>query len=113
MTTSLPPEIWRTILDYLPKGDRKTCLSVSPLHHHLAASTLFSAVHIYFGTWELSSEGYTRDRDEDPYILEEQAEERSLDILDHISENATFARYVQKVIVHAYARGSSVYHRRR
>ncbi|KAH9852875.1 hypothetical protein C2E23DRAFT_824019 [Lenzites betulinus] len=47
----LPNEIWRLIIEFLPKADQRTALAVSRLLHDISRACLFAHLVITFGVW--------------------------------------------------------------
>ena len=78
------------------------CLSVCQAWHMISIHLLFSTVHIHFGL----PPDFTRNTNE------LQLMSQSWDILDHISNNDSFARAVKNIAVFAFANGHTIFQRR-
>ncbi|KAH9939801.1 hypothetical protein B0H21DRAFT_711077 [Amylocystis lapponica] len=100
-TSTLPPEIWQIILDFLPLRTRRICLVTSKLLHDIAAETVFSSIAIQFGSW-----------DRIPNSASEERElSRAWGILQHIARNPSFAANIEKVVIFSFLRYSAVFER--
>ncbi|KAI0820541.1 hypothetical protein BC628DRAFT_1524231 [Trametes gibbosa] len=106
-----PYEIWRLIVDLLPKDDQRTCLAASRLLHDLSRDSLFSHVTIYFGLW--APEHHRDDLERARYVAEvDLRNTRSWEVLRYIKLDAAFAKAVKKLSVRACATNViSVYER--
>jgi len=101
--TQLPAEVWSCIIELLPPSQQATCLSVSRLHHDLAARLLFSIIKIYF-TWRLSGLAEA----EETFLML-----RSWELLDNIICDRRFAAVVRKIVVYSsLADGEMIFERR-
>ncbi|KAH9926584.1 uncharacterized protein BXZ73DRAFT_102844 [Epithele typhae] len=94
MERDLPPEIWRLALEALPLEDKKTCLLVSRPYYTIVVASLFRHITLHFGLWQ-------------PPASEDLSElvdmnNRTWELLYHISTTPSFARHVRSLSVHFY-----------
>ncbi|KAI1787083.1 hypothetical protein LXA43DRAFT_896796 [Ganoderma leucocontextum] len=106
--SSLPPEIWRFIIDLLPRRDHRTCLFLSKVHHDIAFSNMFSHVTVTFGLWRWR--GIPADQfniqpndEDDDYRRMVRRNGLTWDILRAISGRPDFAKVVREFTVRAHA----------
>ncbi|EIW57068.1 uncharacterized protein TRAVEDRAFT_73320 [Trametes versicolor FP-101664 SS1] len=104
----LPPELWGLVMDYLPRADQRSCLSVSAAFHDLACPLVFSRIVIHYGL--CSAQG-----PEPPGPCLAKSDLRLLEwriitakeILQRIARDVQFARSVKAITVLAYQMGSN------
>ncbi|KAH9939212.1 hypothetical protein B0H21DRAFT_757015 [Amylocystis lapponica] len=114
---TLAPEIWQIIVtggggraprlpcvEFLPRRDRRTCLSTSKLLYVIAVKIVFYYIDIHFGSWRGDTgvdEG-----------LEERELSRSWEILQHIARNPSFAANIKKLVVCPFSEGTAIFEQR-
>lgn len=98
--SSLPPEIWRLVLECLPRTDQRSCLSVSTAFRGLAHPLIFSRIIIHYGMWK------AREMDvgfslPDLRLMEQRCTSNT-ELLQHVARDARFARSVRTISVRAH-----------
>jgi hypothetical protein len=101
--SELPVELWNGIISMLPASSQRQCLSVCQTWHGVSIHFLFSTVRIHLG---LRYDPTTRDN-------EMQMISQAWDILEHISNDAFFARSVKTMVVLAFAKGHTIFQSRK
>ncbi|EIN04842.1 hypothetical protein PUNSTDRAFT_138042 [Punctularia strigosozonata HHB-11173 SS5] len=100
--TSIPDELLREVLLYLPRPSQNACLLTCKAVHAVAVPIVFRMISISFGS--LQEHGFEPD---DVLVIEktlwETQKARSIEILDYICRNPGFARVIQRLLVYAYA----------
>ncbi|KDQ58509.1 hypothetical protein JAAARDRAFT_34323 [Jaapia argillacea MUCL 33604] len=99
----LPREIWRDIIEFLPRTQQRECMFVSQFFHSTAIKSLFSTVRIHFGYW-FNSHTVSWCMDDGAQKAEAAENARALGLLQYIASNAEFAAVVRKIAVYAYGR---------
>jgi hypothetical protein len=91
---TIPPELMTAVIQYLPRSDRRTLLSVSRYFHDVAVQFVFRTVHIYLGEWAnlRALEWWNPPPN--------TTDNRSWELLYHILYDPHFANVVRKVVVH-------------
>ncbi|KAF9529719.1 hypothetical protein CPB83DRAFT_852050 [Crepidotus variabilis] len=108
---ALPPEVWSHVLRESPKSSLVSLLSVCSIFHDIAVRYLFSSIKIYFvGVRRGEVMLNTNHR----HWVEEVARKlmiKSWELLNHISEEPSFARVVKSLTVISFADGFSIFER--
>ncbi|KAH9948911.1 hypothetical protein B0H21DRAFT_689275 [Amylocystis lapponica] len=100
-TSTLPPEIWQIILDFLSLRARRTCLLISKLLHDIAAKAVFSSIVLQFGSW--------CDDPDASEASEERELSRAWDILQYVARNPSFAANIKKVVIFSFLKESAIF----
>ncbi|KAI0742227.1 hypothetical protein C8Q80DRAFT_1272941 [Daedaleopsis nitida] len=112
MPLELPQELWGSVVRFLSREDRKSCLFVSRVHRDISLSYLFSTVTLCFGLWR-KDEGdyYTPASMMDPPLHEEMQcrSTTTWELLRHISCTPSFAKYVKRLAIRAYSTSDGVF----
>jgi hypothetical protein len=85
----LAPEIWKRIMDELPKYALISCLLVSRVHHSIAQELLFSSVRLLFS-------GGMDDCNQDMGLVS-----RTREILQRVVLDADFASIIKEITIFA------------
>lgn len=112
MQHEIPVEIWALVIADTCKADQRTCLSVSRTWRKIAISLVFSTVQIHFGfglenPWRDEQHPYRSSHEEITKMS------RSWEILDRIGDDPDFARVVKRIVVLAFAKGHTIFERRK
>lgn len=112
MVQELPVEIWSIIIGGVSQPDQSTCLAVSRTWREIATGLVFSRVKIHFGfglenPWRNQNHPYVSSKDEITKMS------RSWEILDRIGDDPDFARAIKDITVLAFAKGHTIFERRR
>ncbi|KAI1787081.1 hypothetical protein LXA43DRAFT_736889 [Ganoderma leucocontextum] len=118
--SSLPPEIWGLVIDFLQHRDQRTCLFLSRVHHNVAFSHLFSHVTVTFGLWiwprEWTHTGQLINPSNDRRNRQRMVRRNNItwEVLQAISFRPDFARVVREftVLAHGWERGEYVFEKR-
>ncbi|KAH9900731.1 hypothetical protein C8Q73DRAFT_215959 [Cubamyces lactineus] len=104
-TVQLPLDIWRHVIEILPRADQRSCLFVSRDLHQIAFSQVFSRVTICFGLYQ--ARWLTDDEndkwDEFDYEEWERQNDASYESLRQIMQDPAFALTIRELSVRAYA----------
>ncbi|KAI0692128.1 hypothetical protein C8T65DRAFT_670064 [Cerioporus squamosus] len=108
----LPPELWKMVVEYLPREDQRRLLFVCKFFRDLAIASLFSHITVCFGLWRPDASDYDLVSDETdtprpPMTVDQHAEmlrvfSNACEILHHIAHTPSFARLVKMLSVRAY-----------
>lgn len=104
----LPPELWGLVMDYLPRADQRSCLSVSAAFHDLACPLVFSRIVIHYGFWSVQGPEHA-----EPWLSKSDLPllqwriNTAKEILQRIARDVQFARSVKAITVLACQMGSN------
>jgi hypothetical protein len=102
----LPLETWQSVLRNLTHDQQRPLLGVNRFLYSLARRSLFSVVYLYIGAWETTHPAFN-DQGSVP-DLDARALRRSLDILNCIANDSSFAAIVHAIVVQAYVKECDV-----
>ncbi|KAI8992715.1 hypothetical protein BD414DRAFT_481965 [Trametes punicea] len=114
-SSTLPIELWRSIIELLPTNDQRSCLSVCKSLHDIALAFLFSRITIWFGSYQAEwqwSELAVPEEEENDEDRDETTQWRvnvSWEILRRITRDVGFASIVRELSVSAHASGDRIF----
>ncbi|KAH9851288.1 hypothetical protein C2E23DRAFT_251432 [Lenzites betulinus] len=101
----MPPELWASVVQNLPREDRQHCLLVSRLFRDLARPLLFSRVTIRMGIGNDENDEERFDVDASLWEWHNTVNE---EILQHIACDSDFSKLVKEFSVRAHNEGTDV-----